>query len=154
MSERERRFFIAISSDDDLVAVLRGHLYVESDVDHLLAQIFSGTETLIADLTYEQKIRRLKKAAGLPVEISTLLKALGELRNAFAHDIERALTSADDCRFFNALSAEYKPSVEEMIEGGEVFPDGPAARVRASIIILHTSLCALRMALYPGEASL
>ena len=148
LSERERRFFAAIASDDALIAVLRGHLFVEADVTCLLAQLFPGAEALIDDLSYEQKIRRLKKAVTLPVGISTSLKALGELRNAFAHNLERDLTEADDARFFGALGEEYKPEVQELIAHG-AFPEGPGARVRASIIVLHTGLSALRLALHP-----
>ena len=60
LSEREQLFFRSIASDEALVAVLRGHLYVEADVNHLLEQHFPNASQLIDDLTYEQKIRRLQ----------------------------------------------------------------------------------------------
>jgi len=144
LSQREQRFFGSMASDEDLVAVLRGHLFVEADVTGLLEQLFPGAGELIDDLTYEQKIRRLKKAMVLPSDVATLLKALGELRNIFAHDLDRSLTEADDTRFFAALGEQFKPGVLDLIRRG-AFPDGPGARVRAAIIVLHTGLCAMRL---------
>lgn len=146
LSEREQVFFRSIASDEALVAVLRGHLYVEADVNHLLEQLFPNASPLIDDLTYEQKIRRLRKATALPASIATLLKALGELRNAFAHSLDRSLTEADDARFYAALESEFKPGVDDMINRG-AFPPGPGARVRTAIIVLHTGLSAMRLAL-------
>lgn len=146
LSEREQLFFRSIASDEALVAILRGHLYVEADVNHLLEQLFPNASALIYDLTYEQKIRRLRKSTTLPRSIATLLKALGELRNAFAHSLDRAVTEADDARFYDALENDFKPGVNELISR-EAFPSGPGARVRAAIIVLHTVLSAMRLAL-------
>jgi hypothetical protein len=146
LSQREQAFFRSIASDDALVAVLRGHLFVEADVNHLLEQLFPNASPLIDDLTYEQKIRRLRKATALPASIATLLKALGELRNAFAHSLDRSLTDADDARFYGALESEFRPGVDDMISRG-AFPPAPGARVRSAIIVLHTGLSAMRLAL-------
>lgn len=150
LSEREQLFFRSIASDEALVAVVRGHLYVEADVNHLLELHFPNASPLIDDLTYEQKIRRLRKSVALPSSIVTLLKALGELRNAFAHSLDRSLTEADDARFYGALEPDFKPGVDDMINHG-AFPPGPGARVRSAIIILHTGLSALRLTLQRRE---
>lgn len=144
VSPREQRFFDSIASDEDLIAVLRGHLFVEADVTGLLEQLFPGASELIDDLTYEQKIRRLKKAAAVPSDVATLLKALGELRNAFAHDLDKSLTEAEDARFFAALNEQFRPGILDLIRRG-AFPDRPGARVRGAIIVLHTGLCAMRL---------
>lgn len=144
LSENEQRFFASLVTDDDMIAVLRGHLYVEADVIDLLEGLFPGADTLIDDLTYEQKVRRLRKAMDLPPDLATLLKALGELRNSFAHTLDRALTEADDQRFFDALSSYFKPGVDDLIRKG-AFPDRPGGRVRAAILVLHTGLCAIRL---------
>jgi|GEM_PF-7091246 len=146
LSEREHQFFVAITSDEDLVAVLRGHLYIEADVNELLAHHFPASQALIDDLSYEQKIRRLRKSMELPRDVATLMKALGELRNAFAHNLERSLTAEDDSRFFDSLDPYFKPGVDSMIAKG-AFPKAEGARVRACVLVLHTALSAIGLGL-------
>jgi hypothetical protein len=149
LSGRERRFFDAIASDDDLVAVLRGHLYVEADVMDILGSLSPDDSASLDDVVYAKKVARLKKKMpDLPPGVVATLEALGSLRNAFAHDLERALTHDDDERFFALLADDFKPSVLELIRRG-AFPQTHGAMVRASIIVLHTGLSALRLGL-PG----
>ena len=142
----QQRFFDAISNDDDLIAVLRGHLYVESAVNDLLAILFPGADVLIGDLTYEQKVRRLRKATSVPSMLGTLLKALGELRNSFAHSLERRLTQADDGRFSQPLDSQTRQEVSTLIARG-AFPDQAGSSVRAAIIVLYTHLSVMRLVL-------
>ncbi|MGA3038170.1 MAG: hypothetical protein ABSE64_11885 [Vulcanimicrobiaceae bacterium] len=144
LSDAEQRFFTSLVADDDIIVVLRGHLYIEADINDLLEACFPGSAALIEDLTYEQKVRRLRKSTTIPSDIATLLKAVGELRNSFAHSRDRTLTQVDDDRFFGAMSEYYKPGVIDLIRKG-AFPDRPGARVRAAILVLHTCLCALRL---------
>jgi hypothetical protein len=144
LSDRERRFFDAIVSDEDLIAVLRGHLYVEADVTDLLVGLFPGSSELLDDLTYFQKVRRLKKSMELPPGVAATLEALGTLRNSFAHNLDRVLREDDDQRFFSILGDDFKPSVQRLVDMN-AFPQPSGGMVRACIIVVHTGLAALRL---------
>lgn len=79
--------FRHLVSEDALGAVVRGHLHLEGLVNGMLCQKVNDTSALSRlNLSYEKKIDLLA-ALGFKESLVAPLKAIGRLRNKFAHDL-------------------------------------------------------------------
>lgn len=79
--------FRHLISEDALGAVVRGHLHLEGLVNTMLSQKVKDTSALSRlNLSYEKKVDLLT-ALGFNEALVKPLKAIGRLRNKFAHDL-------------------------------------------------------------------
>jgi hypothetical protein len=86
----------------DLYAVLRAHLWLERDVLSLL-RVGSPKEN--PKRGFYKKIERARKRGVLGESDFAFLAALNDVRNGFAHDLEReTLTRSDDDALFDVSS--------------------------------------------------
>ena len=106
-------FYRDLSKDDSLSVTIKGAIYVEQQIDRLLKAISHDPEYFEKiDLTYLQRIQ-LAIALGLPRRFLAPLKALGEIRNKFAHVIRGEITSGDMDAFYNTFGAEDKSLIQD-----------------------------------------
>jgi len=82
----ELRFLDILQHEVGLVAVLRGHLYVEGAIEQLLLAEVPGSEVLLHRLPFFRKLKAAKKLGIVSAECANAAKALSEVRNGFAHD--------------------------------------------------------------------
>ncbi|PLX33590.1 MAG: hypothetical protein C0605_16085 [Hyphomicrobiales bacterium] len=88
------KFYKLLMGEDELGVVIRSHIFVESVLDELLDQLIPYSRHLSSmNLSYHQKIT-LAVAMGLHEELQESLKALGKLRNDFAHKMDMQLDPA------------------------------------------------------------
>ena len=103
-------FVKAIQSEDALGAVVRGHLHIEAGLNDFLAAATPFPERL-PDLSYSQKIG-LACAFGLKEEHAPPLRALGKLRNDFAHELSSELSSKAIQKLRSTLGKTDRAAVE------------------------------------------
>jgi hypothetical protein len=87
------RAFVQLNHGVDLYAVLRGHLWLERDVLDLL-QLRIPNES--QKRGFLKRIKLARKHGLLNEGDFAFLKALNDVRNSFAHDLERETLSRED----------------------------------------------------------
>jgi hypothetical protein len=103
-----------LNADDPLALVTRGHLYVE-------AALIKQIEAVIVDKKAFDSARlpfltKVKLAVALgKVDRADVggFKAMNELRNGFAHNVETKLTKQDEENLYNTLSPSQRKRIEE-----------------------------------------
>jgi hypothetical protein len=82
-----KNFIQSVINEDELGAVIRAHLYIEAELNNYLEACFSNPKYLNKlELPYEKSVV-LAIACGLHERLEKPLKAIGTLRNKFAHRI-------------------------------------------------------------------
>ena len=107
LAEQEN-FLAAVRGEDELGAVIRSHIYVESALAFLLEHLVADKKYLEKlDLDYSQRVD-LAIALGLKAEHAPPLHALGTIRNAFAHRLNANLTKDRVEALYKQFSASDK----------------------------------------------
>ena len=110
--EIDAGFVAALLAEDELGAVVRSHIYVESRLNEYLELVTSRPEHLEGlGLRYRQKVV-LACALGFDPEFLKPLVALGELRNKFAHRLDTTLTEERIARLYESLPPFGKQAVQ------------------------------------------
>jgi hypothetical protein len=113
-SDAERKFYESLVHDEGLIAVLRGHLYVEVLLhDVLRARLGSNTDAIIKGLDFFAKYALARRLLLITKQHARELQALGELRNSFAHTFDRMLTVEDDEKMFKAVDDGSKQMIRD-----------------------------------------
>lgn len=91
MNETEDKLIAALQGEDELGVVIRAHIHIESHLVELVELFFQYPEYLRKmELEFHQKVD-LALACGLKTQFAPPLKALGNLRNDFAHKLSSSL---------------------------------------------------------------
>lgn len=99
-------FLQTVSHEEDLVAVLRGHLMVDVQLNELLSERVGGIEVL-SFVSFQDKVTLTKRQQLVAREYRRLLLAVNDLRNSFAHlPIKKSLTGDDAAELYKAVPAE------------------------------------------------
>ena len=102
-------FLNALFGEDDLGVVVRTHIYLESAVNALLDILILVPHEL-PRLRYEQKLK-LCCSMGMDKTLFPPLKALGDLRNSFGHNIDTELTQGALDRLLASVSPADRESI-------------------------------------------
>ncbi len=101
-------FLQTVSHEEDLVAVLRGHLMVDVQLNDLLAQRLGGSDVL-AFVAFQDKVTLTKRHELVPKDFRKLLLAVNDLRNSFAHPpIKKTLTDDDVAALYKAVPTDFR----------------------------------------------
>jgi len=100
---------------NDLSCVISAHLYVENKLDEFLENYTNGQYEFIklAALTYNQKVY-ISGYLGLGDEYIKPLAFAGNLRNSFAHNIDRKLSKNDVDNFLKTHSAQHVDEIKKL----------------------------------------
>ena len=93
---------LALTAPDALMAAVRGHLYIESEVQYFLDRQLIRSSELPSKLDYELRLA-IALALGLPAPLGGALKKIGWLRNQFAHNLDFELTKQICDSLYQAL---------------------------------------------------
>lgn len=104
-------FYKHLVAEDELGMVVRAHIHIEASIIDYLKQVVPNPG-LLPRLTYEARLR-LACALGLDQDHFDALKALGDIRNRFGHNIEARLTD----EAVNDLYAHMPPLAKEATLG-------------------------------------
>lgn len=105
----DEEFHDALSSEDHLGMVIRGHIHIEHWVDRFLLSAMPRYYKYAKDINanYETKVL-LCCALGLAPELKGPLTSIGTLRNRFAHRPSYKLTDSDINDIYAALSGAHQ----------------------------------------------
>jgi hypothetical protein len=113
---QEQKFIAALIGEDELGVVLRAHNYVEAQLMRLLETLVPYPEHLKElHLDYAGKVH-LSIAMGLRPERAGPLKALGSIRNRFAHRLDAELSNSDTGNLYKAFHSDDKDIVQQSFE--------------------------------------
>jgi hypothetical protein len=106
------KFLEEISGEDNLAAIIRVHLYLESTLSLLIQEALPEPGALKLDrLNFGFKIGLGLALGTLPQNLREPLRIVHTLRNRFAHDIHAQLMASDEDRLFKSLSKEHRDSL-------------------------------------------
>jgi len=109
-------FYTALNGEDDLGAVIRTHLFIEYLLDEYLDNVFNDYKSLdLLHLEYNEKLS-LASAILFKKEDSKALKAIGNLRNRFAHNLDAKLDKQTVDNLYTSLSTSDKEIVKNAHE--------------------------------------
>ena len=109
----EEQFYKDLQNEDELGAVIRGHLHIEHALNELLKKqipFFDRLETLKLD--YEVKVV-LAVAMGLNSDYEKPLKGIALLRNKYAHRPGFIMSKSDTSNLYESFA----PADREIIQG-------------------------------------
>ena len=94
-------FYHSLVAEDELGVVVRAHIHIEASIlDFLHARV--QKPKLLPRLPYEARLR-LACALGLNEEYFECLKALGDLRNHFGHNLSATISGAKANELYTKL---------------------------------------------------
>lgn len=107
-------FHDALSSEDHLGMVIRGHIHLEHWIDRFLLAAMPRYNKYAKDINadYETKVL-LCCALGLTPELKGPLTSIGALRNRFAHRPSYKLTNSDVSDLYAALSGTHQQHLKK-----------------------------------------
>lgn len=95
----------ALTGEDTLGAVIRGHLYIENELEQFIRLRLPDGAYDALNLSYSAKVR-LAVGLGLPEARRGALEEVGRIRNKFAHRLDTALTDEIADRLWRAFGPE------------------------------------------------
>lgn len=132
-NELARGLDAALREDDDLVAVLRGHLVVEAMLGTVIAMLYPNCGVLLDEMGYGEKVRIARRQGCIDKDRQRALQTLGEIRNSFAHlPIKTALTAEDGEKMLHAMGDGFRGHMGSAPAPGRV--------VRAAIGVIYAGL--------------
>ncbi len=133
--------------EEDLVAVLRAHIYIEIELYNLLAARYWGLDELLKQNTkyYHQKVAWTKPGNLLDEHYRSMFIEIGRLRNRFAHaPIKRNLDENDLTQLEASLPERIAEAVDAYSAKGIYKAHDlatPSAKVRIILIVVFNWLC-------------
>lgn len=107
---------LALTAPDALMAAVRGHLYIESEVQYFLDRQLIRSSELPSKLDYELRLA-IALALGLPAPLGGALKKIGWLRNQFAHNLDFELTKQICDSLYQALGTPLQNYAKDFYAG-------------------------------------
>jgi len=105
--EKERLFLDNIEKKDPLQIVVRGHLFLENELIHLLESTFPQMNCLEpSDLRFPMKVKLVGALGLLHKESISIYLMFNSLRNKFAHRLDMEITSEEIEKLINSLSKQ------------------------------------------------
>ncbi|HEX6590058.1 MAG TPA: hypothetical protein VF039_13720 [Longimicrobiales bacterium] len=105
----ENIFRMCPPNQDPVLSLLRLHLLTEYYLERLLANVLPRADRLTEKgrLSYAQKVSLVHALDVIDDRTIASLRGLNAVRNACAHEMDRAITLADIDRFGRPLGADY-----------------------------------------------
>ncbi|MCD9481559.1 hypothetical protein [Photobacterium phosphoreum] len=111
--EIDSSFKDALFQEDDLGAVIRVHLHIESFVNEIIQALVPYPDELKPiRLDYFGKVNLLGALGVEPANLKVLL-TLGKMRNNFAHNLNYQLDSSNVKNLYESLSLELKENLQK-----------------------------------------
>jgi hypothetical protein len=105
----DERFSKHLLFEDELGAVVRAHIHIEASLREFV-DVKMKSPSPLPRLTYEARLR-LAVALGFNEKHFESLKFLGDIRNAFSHNLETKLTDESMTELYSKMPSEMQQSV-------------------------------------------
>ena len=115
----------ALMHDEDLIAAVRGHLYIEIQLNRLIERLVPYPEEIAnSKLGWQQRVE-LALGLGLKSQYGPPLKKLGNIRNKFAHSPNASIEDKDIMELYQCLHREAQDVVLESFRHTQGQVDDP-----------------------------
>jgi hypothetical protein len=140
-------YLVDSDHEEDLVGVLRAHIYIELELYNLLAARYPGQDQWLQSKTklYHQKVDLTGTSELLDVDYRNMFTEIGRLRNRFAHPPVKRNLDEDDLA---ALKASLPKNIEDAANNYSAKAiykahdlTTPSAKVRIILIVVFNWLC-------------
>ena len=123
----------------EISSILRGHLLIERTIETLIAKRLSKPKKLFDNhrVTFEMKVDLADAMGVLPPPYISAAKALNNIRNAYAHREDHAITSEE----LNSLKVRWEPIQKKAYAAALIKGPGDAAQI--AVIFLNWSFLQL-----------
>lgn len=109
--------------EDLFSVIIKGHLYCESVLSHLIEEVLPYPEHLnIARLDYQAKVNLCCALGVVPERYKTSLTHLGKLRNKFSHNLNFSLSEVDEQDFMNLIKSTLGEPIQYLFNTNFEFP--------------------------------
>ena len=139
--ESFRKFLDDTRGESQLQIILRGHLYIESEILSLLNLALKHPKYILGkNFSFENKLN-LAVALGLIAEENIhAYKKLNKIRNNFAHELGYELTEKDFNDFISTFSRELKDHYDYHTAFDYLFETNLTSKFRSAIAVLWIHL--------------
>ncbi len=108
------KFYKTLLEEDDVGRVIRTFIYIETLLFYFIGRFLASSDHIKGtEFTFEHKIK-IALALGLTPELGKSIKAFGNLRNKFAHNLEASLEKDTVGNLCNTLPSRGKRMMEQM----------------------------------------
>lgn len=133
--------FLEITDHEELLVIaLRGHLYIEREINILLKKVFK--DEAYKTLTYSQKVELCKSLDLIHSERIPPLSKINKHRNGLAHNLGYTITEKDFNDLLSTLSKESKTHFEDELEGFYKFNSGKEISLKNNYRVLLAAIWA------------
>ncbi|TEW47085.1 hypothetical protein [Psychromonas algicola] len=107
--EAEKLIEIFVGDVDQLVQILKAHLYTENFLEKIILATLIRGDKLIekGNFSYHHKLLICESVDALPDTLVSSLRNLNKLRNKFAHQMDMQISEADVTKVGSPLGNEY-----------------------------------------------
>ena len=110
----DSEFLADLQRQDEIGAVIRGHIHVETKVNELIEKLLPfPDDKSLRNLDYASRVN-LVTMLGLPPRFKPPLQVIGKLRNDFAHRPSRQLTKSDANNYYKSFASEERKMINDM----------------------------------------
>lgn len=110
------KYLLETNTDDFLVIVLRGHLYVEHELTELI-KLFLENKEYFKINNFKAKLDLARALGAIEIDWYPSLVKLNNLRNKYAHNLFYTLTENDYNEFISSLSKDVSGFYFKIYEG-------------------------------------
>ncbi|MED4068577.1 hypothetical protein [Priestia megaterium] len=107
-------FLSHVMHSDFLVVVIRGHLYVEHELNNLIKKTVKHASSYNERIIFSQKMQLAHALGCIDEEIHRVIDALNNVRNRYAHNIKYNLTEQHATDFINVF--KQAPGLKAMFD--------------------------------------
>jgi hypothetical protein len=137
----KEHLFRDITSDDLLGAALRGHLWVENELIHIIHELLPRPGAFNLDrISFPSKVELAAALGAISPDDVPAYRNLNTLRNRLAHRFDSQVTEEDERSLFASMTAETREIATGGLSDEEAhFPDVLQAALAALIIRLQVT---------------
>ncbi len=103
----------ALFGEDDLGIVIRSHVIIEQELWRFVKQSVTRPNYLSGSYLPFERLLDFAMALGIDKELEAPLKRLASIRNSFAHDVGRVLTTQDVSDLYSSWGADDRKHINK-----------------------------------------
>lgn len=134
--EDKEAFINSIASNEILVVILKGHLYIENTLYDILSEVLD-IKCINSDMTFKQKLDLANSLGLLADEVYRPLNKFNGIRNHYMHNINYMFDKKEFDDFLSVFSKEYKQTYNKIEKQKEHIESGKKDFITKTIMLIY-----------------
>ncbi|PFZ19541.1 hypothetical protein [Bacillus wiedmannii] len=132
VGEQMRRFLDDTDAEDDLQIFLRGHLYIEHEIEKLLRNELVDPDSILTDrFMFANKVKLAIALGLIPKDMLTTYNKLNSIRNKYAHELKFQIKDKHLSDLVSTFNEEIK---KDYTRWNNSYKDGTPLQLRLALI--------------------